>query len=154
MRTNIHFFIALQIAAYFLLSSAAFTQETGMWSTKSSSGFTARSDYASSVVNNKIYALGGDNGGNPTNFVEVYDAATGTWQTPVTTGTFTSRDSHTSAVVGGKIYVMGGYDGTSAYAMTKLEVFDPLTNAWSAPSTTGTFTGRGGLTSAVVNGKI
>lgn len=151
---NIRIFIALQISVILFLSSAAFAQETGSWAAKSSNGFTARSDFASSAVGNKIYAIGGDdNSSYPTNILEVYDATTGTWSTPSTTGAFTVRDGLTTAVINGKIYVMGGYDG-GAYAVNKLDVFDPSTNAWSAPQTTGTFTGRGGLTSAVVGGKI
>jgi N-acetylneuraminic acid mutarotase len=146
--------IAILIADCLFLSSAAFAQETGTWVAESQYNFTPRSDLSSAVVNGKIYVMGGDYYGAPTNILEVYDPVTNLWSTPVTTGTFTARDSHTSAVVNGKIYVMGGYDASSPNAMTKLEVFDPATNTWSAPATTGTFTGRGGLSSAVVNGKI
>ena len=154
MKNNARLMFTFQVIASILLSSAAFAQESGTWATKSSTGFTPRSDLASSAVSNKIYVIGGDdNAGNPTSIVEVYDVVTGTWSAPSTTGTFVVRDGLTTAVINGKIYVMGGYNGT-AYAVNKLDVFDPATNAWTSPTTTGTFTGRGGLTSGVVNGKI
>ena len=38
--------------------------------------------------------------------------------------------------------------------LNTMEVFNPSTNTWSTPKTTGNFTPRTALTSAVVNGKI
>ena len=75
----------------------------------------------------------------------------GTWTTASSIG-FTPRSALTSCVVNNMIYVMGGYNGSSYY--NTLEVFDPNTNTWSTPSTTGTFTARRGLACSVVDGKI
>jgi N-acetylneuraminic acid mutarotase len=54
-------------------------------------------------------------------------------------------------VIDNKIYVVGGQ---SSVTLESPEIFDPATNAWSIPQTTGTFTGRQGLCAGVSNGKI
>ncbi|MEP7234155.1 MAG: kelch repeat-containing protein [Ignavibacteriota bacterium] len=78
-------------------------------------------------------------------------AQSGTWTTASSTG-FIGGYGLASAEIGGKIYVMGG--STSATSFSGLQVFDPSTNIWSTPTTTGTFTPRDRLTATVVNGNI
>ena len=127
---------------------------SGVWTTASSEGFTFRAGLTSSVVNGKIYVMGGRGTlSNALNTLEVFDPSWNTWSTPVTTGTFTPRAFLTSSVVNGKIYAIGGESDSGDFLNT-LEVFDPLTNEWSTPPTTGTFTARAGLTSCVVDGMI
>jgi N-acetylneuraminic acid mutarotase len=75
----------------------------------------------------------------------------GSWSTASSDG-FTSRYGLTSSEIGGKIYVMGGHTGSVPCNI--LEVYDPSSDSWSTPQTTGTFTRRYELTSSVVNGKI
>ena len=130
------------------------------WSTPVTTGtFTTRYGATSAVVNGKIYVLGGeDSYSNLVNTLEVFDPSSNTWSAPVTMGTFTPRAFLTSAVVNDKIYVFGGMDSVNSaaniFADNILEVFDPSTNAWSTPITTGVFTPREGPTSAVLDGKI
>ena len=129
----------------------------GTWSTAASSGFTGRFVAASSVVGGKIYVMGGYGDGYIlTDVLDVFDPSANSWTVPLTSGTFTPRGGLSSAEVDGKIYVMGGGVGatTASKEVNVLEVFDPSTNAWSAPTTTGSFTARVLHTSAVVNGKI
>ena len=83
-----------------------------------------------SVVNGKIYAIGGCDISNiGTSVVEEYDPATDTWTTksPMPTG----RLGLTAGVVNGKIYVIGGVD---KYPQSKcyniVEVYDPITDTW------------------------
>lgn len=66
---------------------------------------------------------------------------------------FTGRAGAPSCVVNGKIYVLGG-ETNGGTVLNTLEVFDPLTNTWGTPVTTGTFTPRKYLTASVVNNKI
>lgn len=78
----------------------------------------------------------------------------GKWS-PISSNRFTMRSGPASAVVGGKIYVIGGDTGTSTTrAVTTLEVYDPQTDSWSAPATTGYFRGRTRCTASSVGGKI
>ena len=88
------------------------------------------------------------------NALEVFDPRTNAWTTPRTTGTFTPRNNLCACAVGGKIYTLGGYNAQAPGDMDVLEVFDPATNAWTTPKTTGTFTPHGAFTANVVNGKI
>ena len=62
----------------------------------------------------------------------------------------TPRVTAAVAVVGGKLQVMGGRDG--ATYLDAVEVYDPVTNAWSkrAPM----ITGRAALGTGTVNGFI
>ena len=88
----------------------------------------------------------------------MFDPVTNEWTTPSTTGTFTPRYGFASALVDGKIYAFGGWvyrpgEGRNMRVNT-LEVFDPATNQWSTPVTTGVSTARSGVSAAVVGGKI
>ncbi len=129
---------------------------SGTWSAASNTGFAPRAWFTTSVVNGKIYAIGGYGDSLLATTVDVFDPAANTWSTLATTGTFTPRGSLASALVSGKIYVMGGAIGpeTPQNMSNKLEIFDPATNAWSTPTTTGTFTARNNLCACVVDGKI
>jgi N-acetylneuraminic acid mutarotase len=129
---------------------------SGTWTSASTAGFTSRAWFTSSVVNDKIYVIGGFGDSLLSTTVAVFDPAANSWSSPATTGTFTPRGSLASAVVNGKIYVMGGAIGpeTQENMSNKLEIFDPVTNAWSTPVTMGTFTPRNNLCACVVDGKI
>ena len=89
--------------------------------------------------------------GRACNTLEVFDPATNTWNTPVTTGIPTRRYEHTANIINGKIYLIGGYNGSYP---DNVDAFDPSTNTWSTSATSGTFTPRMSLTSSVVNDKI
>ena len=131
-----------------------FDPSTNIWSTPSVAGTsTSRAYFASSVVNNKIYVMGGYDGHDFLNSLEVLDPSTNTWSTPTATGTMTARASLTSNVINDKIYAIGGASNNNSVFNT-LEIFDPSTNIWSAPATTGTFVARFNGASSVVNGKI
>ena len=145
-----------QLSVIVLLLIPAFLSAqsvTGVWSTASSTGFMARSDFATAAMNGKIYVIGGKMGNSLISQINVYDPATDTWSTPTTTGTFTPRWSLGCAVVNGKIYTIGGTLNNLSM-LTTLEVFDPATNTWTTPTTSGTFTARDAFATAVVNGLI
>lgn len=75
----------------------------------------------------------------------------GTWSSASSEG-FLKRCNATANTVNGKIYVIGG---DSLYkALNLLDVFDPVTNTWKRPITTGNFEPRNYHTSAVVGDKI
>lgn len=76
-----------------------------------------------SVVNGKIYVIGGHNGIEKLHAVEEYDPATNTWRTVESMPT--ARAYLTSSVVDGKIYAIGGEGGFST-----VEIYDPIANTW------------------------
>jgi N-acetylneuraminic acid mutarotase len=161
MNNKLTFTIRIILSAFFIFSISACSHTrpaavSGTWSVASDSGFAPRAWFTTSVVNGKIYTIGGFGDSLLSTTVDVFDPATNTWGTLVTTGIFTPRASLASAVLNDKIYVMGGMTGpeTPDHMSNKLEVFDPSTNAWSTPATTGTFTPRNNLCACVVGGKI
>lgn len=131
------------------------------WSTPKTSGtFLPHGAFTASVINGKIYVVGGFNdqgarGHRVLDVVQVFDPSANHWSTLTTTGKFTARLLHAAGVVDGKIYVIGGTPDI-AHPLTKdvVQVFDPATTEWSTPVTTGTFTPRAYLSAAVVDGKI
>lgn len=131
---------------------------TNLWTEKKSMP-TIRAGASASVVNGKIYVIGGyyDEGSNRkrSNKVEVYDPSNDTWE--VVASIPTERSWATSAVVGDEIYVFGGGQnantaGTSSKAIASVECYNTLTDTWTTKPNMPYPTA--GLTSAVINGKV
>jgi hypothetical protein len=105
---------------------------------------------AASVVNDKIYIIGGTSGPDIFDNVEVYDPSTDSWESKSPLPD--PRWGHSSDVVEGKIYVMGGCLPETGDAANTIEVYDPSLNEWESVGNMPT--GRIGFGSCVVNGKI
>ena len=123
---------------------------TDTWTTKSPIP-TERGWHSASVVDGKIYIIGGSQGYTPGyNYhhvltVEVYDPATDTWSQK---GDMPESRAYGSAsVVDGKIYLIGGYLGGQ-----KVDEFDPATDTWKEKSEMPT--SKMGLSTSVLDGKI
>lgn len=99
---------------------------------------TPRKQLTTSVVNGKIYAIGGFNheinGYDSLRTVEAYDPKTDTWETKSSMSI--GRSGLASAVVDNKIYVIGGNitEAGGSYPSSNylgtLEVYDPKTDRW------------------------
>jgi N-acetylneuraminic acid mutarotase len=113
---------------------------------------TARSCLSTSVVNGKIYAIGGIKNANsaPLSTVEEYDPKTNTWTTK--SNMPTARISHSASVVEGKIYIIGGGRGVYGSGLSIVEEYDPVSDTWKSKSNMPT--ARFVLSGSVVNGKI
>jgi N-acetylneuraminic acid mutarotase len=148
MKPTIFSLLVLSCFAFFNIHDS---YAQGVWTSSSSTGFTERGGLTSSVVNGKIYVIGGLKGSQYLNTVEVFDPGTNTWSTPSTTGNFPARFAHTASVLNDKIYVIGGYNNS---ALKTVLVFDPVENTWTTLSTTGIFAARDGHCASVINGKI
>jgi N-acetylneuraminic acid mutarotase len=136
-----------------------FDPATNAWHTVDSKGtFTERASLASCVFHDKIYVFGGAIGpekpSNMSSALEIFDPVTSSWSTPITTGSLTPRNNLCACLVGGKIYTLGGYNAQSPGDVNTFEMFDPVTNTWSTPTTHGIFTPHGAFTANVVDGKI
>ena len=117
---------------------------------------TARHCLSTSVVDGKIYAIGGlgkpgvtDAWGNlAATVVEEYDPATDSW----TTKASIPGGKHwlSTSVVDGKIYAIGGKVIANAWAT--VEEYDPATDTWTRK--TNMPTARWGLSTSVVDGNI
>ena len=114
--------------------------ETDTWAGKANMP-TVRSNVSVSVVDGKIYAIGGSKMKKyqvPRGFgteseelptVEMYDPATDTWTQKADMPT--SRKTKT-CVVDGKIYAIGGWSTNSEQSQLEtVEIYDPATDTWA-----------------------
>jgi len=109
---------------------------------------TARWHLSTSVVDGKIYAIGGVGGSNK---VEEYDPATDTWTKKADMPT--ARVFLASSAVDGKIYVIGGADRwPNGTKLATVEEYDPATDTWTQKADMPA--PRSALATSVVNGKI
>jgi len=106
---------------------------------------TARGALSASIVDGKIYAVGGG-----VDVVEEYDPSTNTWTTKAPIPT--ARGAFSTAVVNGKIYAMGGSAGPGGAGIRNLEEYDPSSDTWKIK--TPMPTGRTDLSISAVNAKI
>ncbi len=128
---------------------------TNTWTKPVTNGSLAgRTYHTSAVVDGKIYVIGGRLNIPGEAVVQVFDPSTNTW-TSLNSSGFTVRTGLTSSVVDGKIYAIGGSLPQSVVLRTNIvEVYDPKTDSWSTPHTTGKFTPRRAMQSVVIGKKI
>ena len=90
---------------------------------------TAKSELISTVLDNKIYVIGGfENGRSPTPEVEVYDPISNNWSI---VASLPQPLNHTAAAsYNGKLYMVGGgYLDRNALS-SRLFIYDSSTNQW------------------------
>jgi N-acetylneuraminic acid mutarotase len=123
------------------------------WTTKASIP-TSVWDYASTVVDNKIYVVGGWNmtpsGWSPANSNQVYDTETDTWSyraAPKVALGRSAAGTTTGVMAPERIYVVGGMDEYHISDLT--QVYNPQSNVWSSGKAMPT--ARYGLGVAVVD---
>jgi N-acetylneuraminic acid mutarotase len=115
--------------------------------------------YASAVVGNKIYIIGGRESAinrlNTVNYTQIYDTVTDTWSfgPAMPTGVGWCLGGATTGLLAPKrIYILGGYTsfGQGAPWLHLTQVYNPETNAWLTIGTPATASfAKGGV--AVVN---
>ncbi len=116
---------------------------------------TARFLHSTSVVDGKIYVIGGSDsepGYDPILAVEVYDPSMDSWTRKADLPT--ARMLHSASAVNGKIYVVGGYDtyDSGGVLLSAVQEYDPATDTWTQKADLPT--PRAGLATSVVDGKI
>ena len=136
--------LAILILIAVLGFSAIGTAQVGTWTQKSDMP-TVRGGLSTSVVNGKIYAIGGFAGTNASDIlatVEVYDPVTDTWIHK--SDMLTPRFGLSCSAVNEKIYAIGGWTpmpGASGVrsvdtieATAAVEEYDPITDTWTKKS--------------------
>ena len=121
----------------------------GTWTRKSDMP-TARSGLCASVVDGKIYAMGGGpSTGVVTTTVEQYDPATDTWTRKANMRI--PRGFFGASTVNGKIYVVGGY-GSGGIDLASVEEYDPVLDTWTIKASMPT--ARDQVATVAIAGKI
>ena len=150
----------------------AYDPVANTWMTRASMP-TPRWGSTVSVVDGRIYAIGGWGGWPELAMVEVYDPATDSWSTtvPVTAATTaagtagdpltpmpTARDDFGFSVLDGIIYTIGGdinaFDDANRISCctTVVEAYDPVKNTWSTKTPMPTI--RDDFDASLVDGVI
>ena len=135
--------------------------ETDTWERKADMP-TVRSSVSVSVVDGKIYVIGGSEVKKvqiPRGFkyeykelptVEMYDPATDTW---IQKADMPTPKKTMTCVVGGKIYAIGGWLTTNEQSQLEtVEVYDPATDTWAKAQSMNH--ARCSAAMSVVNGEI
>jgi N-acetylneuraminic acid mutarotase len=106
---------------------------TDKWTRKSAIP-TARSVFSTSVVDGKIYAIGGSTAFGTSSIVEEYDPVLDKWTKKANMPTV--RAGLSTCAVNGKIYAIGGsrWDNVNAKldVFSTVEEYDPKTDKWTA----------------------
>jgi N-acetylneuraminic acid mutarotase len=113
---------------------------------------TARFLHASSMVNEKVFVIGGCTSEPNSQVilpVEVYDPVTDSWVQKA--DMITGRAVLSTCEVNGMIYAIGGA-GTSLVGLSTVEMYDPVTDTWTSKA--DMLTPRVALSISAVNGKI
>ena len=127
---------------------------------------TARTGFATSVVNGKVFVMGGniqlkrgEFGDISTSTVEMYDPKTDTWEQKANMPT--ARSGVSVSVVDGKIYAIGGSKlktiqmprgfSSESEELATVEMYDPVTDTWTQKADMPT---RKKTMTCVVDGKI
>jgi N-acetylneuraminic acid mutarotase len=110
---------------------------------------TARGSVSASVVNGKIYAIGGNRGAVELMTVEEYDPATNTWAKKDDMSV--PRENYSTSALNGKIYTIGGWNDADK-TLALVEEYDPVTDTWAKKADMPIPTW--GHSTCVVDGKI
>jgi N-acetylneuraminic acid mutarotase len=152
MKTNNRFkttkitLVLVELMTTVMLTSVV-SARAGTWTQKADMP-TARTWLSTSVVDGKIYAVGGKGGSKK---LEEYDPATDTWM--VKADMPTGRVMLSTSVVDGKIYAIGGYDRwPNGIALANVEEYDPVTDTWTKKADLPA--PRATQATCVVNGRI
>ncbi len=124
---------------------------SAVWSQLPSS-VNARHGARASVIDQRIYIIGGSKGGS-LNYadLQIYDIPTSKWLTGQ--AALQTRSYHAQGVIGGKIYIHGG---RSAGNNDTTECYDPSTDQWTAkaPASLAVQLQRHGTAFAVIDEKL
>jgi hypothetical protein len=118
----------------------ALSATTGLNISSAASLNTARDSHTATLLSTgKVLVTGGYNNGQILNSFELYDPATQVWTEP-SAHTISARYRHAATLLlDGTVLVTGGQSTTgSLSALSSAEIYNPVTNTWSAAGTMST----------------
>jgi len=87
-----------------------------------------RENMSLTVLDGKLYAVGGEFDLVSVSSVERYDPIKNAWETVAPM--VEARSGHETTVLGGKLYVFGGLTGNYEGPISSVERYDPTSDAW------------------------
>ena len=137
------------IFIFFWLVNSVHAQPKGEWRELQPIP-SERAEVAVTLLDKKIYVVGGFTQNGITDRVEVWDAENENWyQTP----SLPIPLHHTTvSAVNGKLYVIGGFTSNLWIPVNTNYEYDPLKNKWAVKASMPTE--RGALAATVIDGKI
>jgi N-acetylneuraminic acid mutarotase len=108
---------------------------------------TTRANLGVGVIAGKLYALGGQNGGEPMNVFEMYDPVADVWTSKASFPTGIANP--VIGIIDGKMYVAGGLE-VCCTSLATLRVYDPATDAWTSKASMPS--GRNQAAGGAING--
>jgi len=93
--------------------------------------YAIRQYFGTAVLNEEIYVVGGDTGGEgDLNTLYRYNPVSNEWTSlaPMPLG---KRWALGAAAINGKVYAVGGYSLATSSYLNRLEVYDPASNSWT-----------------------
>ena len=110
-----------------------------------------RTENSVAAADERIWVMGGFEARHEAETaVDVFDPATGTWETPTRLPLGVNHAG--LAEVDGRLYLIGGYRHGTFEAIDRVQIYDVATSAWTQG--TPMPTGRGALAVAEVDGRI
>jgi N-acetylneuraminic acid mutarotase len=121
---------------------------TDTWTaTSTTNAPTARFGHSAVWTGSKMIVWGGVDGATGlVNTGGLYDPATDSWTAMSTTNAPSGRETQTAIWSGTRMVVWGGLEGSSGTRTNTGGVYDPVTDTWTATSTTNAPTARQGHT--------
>jgi hypothetical protein len=135
----------------FANETEVYDPQTDLWTTKAPIP-TPVSDYASAVIDNKIYVIAGSNITHLVTFNQVYDPESNTWTEakPIPTAVrYAGVDVTTGDLAPERIYIIGGDNTEFPYGVNLTQIYDPENDVWTYG--TPMLTSHDRLAVAVVN---
>jgi RHS repeat-associated protein len=164
--TNLCGAVSLEDRIYFLPQNVGLTQD--LWEyTPPSNSWARKKDYRTSKnfgiasLNGKVYTVGGWGDDDLVGLtaasvmksLDVYDAASNTWETKASM-TYPRMHLGAAVTVSGKLYAVGGAAAEgNGVAYAYIEEYNPLTNTWTTKSSTN-FTARSQLAVVAVGDTV
>ena len=110
-------------------------------------------DAGGTVLDGKLYVVGGKTASGPRRTMYVYDVATDTWTTgPSLPLAYPAVENPAVVTTNGKLYIFGGSTDAFSGAVGNAAVYDPATGQWTMLASMSS--ARGGLTARVIGSRV
>jgi N-acetylneuraminic acid mutarotase len=139
----------------YVRSGGIYDPVTDAWTaTSTTNAPSGRTMFTALWAGSKLIVWGGSDNAGPVNTGGLYDPVADTWTATSTTNAPTARDSHTAVWTGSKMIVWGGWSLAHPALLDTGSVYDPVTDNWTAASSTDAPSARAGHTAVWTGSRL